>query len=213
MYRTSWNDLQQSRESPGNLWASNPRLTFVLQARCEERGFHLRLIFSQLRVTKLPLKREQSRSSAKSSWTETSCTNSATYRGCHIHRKKKIQCGLIHSGGPGNAFLSCSYEMSCCHSRLLCPEMTQPVHVLCSGFRAHLWSNTGNGNLGMLGNLHFHIIRLILASQSNPRKSKKEKLKIKISLKTSLESSVLCRQTLQGFSLSSVKVSLKTVRK
>lgn len=90
MYRTSWNDLQQSRESPGNLWASNPRLTFVLQAWCEEGGFHLRLIFSQLRVTKLPLKQKQSRSSAKSSWTETSCTNSATYRGCHIHRKKKM---------------------------------------------------------------------------------------------------------------------------
>lgn len=115
--------------------------------------------------------------------TETFCTNSATYRGCYIHRKKK--CGLIHSGGPGNAFLSCSYEMSCCHSRLLCPEITQPVgregryHVLCSGFHAHLWSNIGNGNLGMLANLHFHIIRLILASQSNPWKSKKESSRYK----------------------------------
>lgn len=33
-----------------------PWLTSVLQAHCEEGGFHLLLIFSQLRVTKQPLK-------------------------------------------------------------------------------------------------------------------------------------------------------------
>lgn len=104
-----WIDVQQSR-ALGTCGHPPPWLTSVMQARCEEGGFHLCLIFSQLRVTKHSLKRQQSRSPAKSSWAETFCTSSATYRGCHIQRGKK-KCGLSLSGGPGNAFLSCSYEM------------------------------------------------------------------------------------------------------
>lgn len=189
--RTSWIDIQQALRALGTCGHPTPPEDICFASSGWGGWFPFAPHLFPIKSYKTPIKMvtKQKLSQVQLDW-------NFLYQFCHFqrlpHNTEEKKCGLIHSGGPGNAFPSCSYEMSCCHSRFLCPEMTQPVgregkfHVLCSWFHAHLWSSTGNGNLRMLGknlgekkNLHFHIIRLILTSQSNLWKSKKESWRYK----------------------------------
>lgn len=114
--------------------------------------------------------------------TETFCTNTATYRGCHIHRKMWFNSFWW----PWKCF-----SQLLLRNKLLSFQVTLPWNDLPSGRRgtmccvqddsAHLWSNFYEMQIlkYLKRNLNFQIIRLDLASQSNPWKSKKESSRYK----------------------------------
>lgn len=102
--RTSWIDIQQSRESPGNLWASKPPLADTGFASSVWGGW---LSFAPhlfpIKSYKTPIK-----TVTKQKFSQVQLGWNFLYQFCHLqrlpHNTGKKKCGLIHPGGPGNAF-------------------------------------------------------------------------------------------------------------
>lgn len=148
-------------------------------------------MFSQLRVTQLPLKSSQSIRSS----TQSICLKLSVPMLPHTEVATQTEnCSLIHFDAPGNAFLNCSYERSC-NFRLLCPGMNcQQAETQRALLRISVL--TFGPTLGMQtlkSNPHFEI-KADLPSQSTRWKPKEENLKA--GKNTSLDISALCRQIL-----------------
>lgn len=107
----SWVDVQQSREGPGNLWAPTPRADIWSASSLWGGWFSFAPHLFPIKSYKTPIKMV-----TKQKFSQVQLDWNFLYQFCHLQRLPHTQgrggkCGLIHPGGPGNAFVSCSYEM------------------------------------------------------------------------------------------------------